>query len=161
MSGSNRYIIPGYAYHLTYRCHNRKFLLKYRPDRIEYCSRLRNSVQEHSISLLDFIVTSKHVHLAVMCRRIYDRSQFMQQLKGEFASHYDLQKHRSGAFWGERFHCPMIDGGDHLWNCLRYVDLNRFAPASCIIQSNGLGVDAISLLANASASVFRTLIALL
>jgi putative transposase len=120
----NRYILPGYAYHLTHRCHNRGFLLKYRLDRIEYCSRLRNAVHQHRISLLDFNVTSNHVHLAAMCRRINDLSQFMQQLEGEFASYYNLRKHRSGAFWGERFHCTMIDGGDHLWNCLRYIDLN-------------------------------------
>jgi putative transposase len=48
----------------------------------------------------------------------------MQQLEGEFAEYYNLRKHRSGSFWGERFHCTMIDGGDHLWNCLRYIDLN-------------------------------------
>jgi putative transposase len=62
--------------------------------------------------------------MAAMCRRIGDLSQFMQQLEGEFADYYNLRKHRSGAFWGERFHSTMIDGGDHLWNCLRYIDLN-------------------------------------
>jgi putative transposase len=48
----------------------------------------------------------------------------MQQLEGEFAKNYNLRKHRSGSFWGGRFHSTMIDGGDHLWNCLRYTDLN-------------------------------------
>jgi putative transposase len=48
----------------------------------------------------------------------------MQQLEGEFAEYYNLRKRRSGAFWGERFHCTMVEGGDHLWNCLRYIDLN-------------------------------------
>jgi hypothetical protein len=56
MPGPNRYIIPGYPYHLAHRCHNRKLLLKYRLDRIERCSRLRNAVQKHRISLLDFII---------------------------------------------------------------------------------------------------------
>ena len=27
MPRANRYILPGYVYHLTYRCHDRKFLL--------------------------------------------------------------------------------------------------------------------------------------
>jgi hypothetical protein len=30
----------------------------------------------------------------------------MQQLEGEFAEYYNLRKHRSGSFWGERFHSP-------------------------------------------------------
>jgi putative transposase len=124
MPRANRYILPGYIYHLTHRCHNRKFLLRYRFDRIEYCVRLRKAVRKHRISLFGFCVTSNHVHLLGMSDRLLDLSQFMQQLEGAFADYYNIRKHRSGAFWGERFHCTMIDGGDHLWNCLRYIDLN-------------------------------------
>jgi len=124
MPRSNRYILPGYVYHLTHRCHNRTFLLRCRLDRIEYCSRLRHAVHKHRVSFFDFCVTCNHVHLLGMCNRLADLSRFMQQLEGDFADYYNLRKHRSGAFWGERFHCTMIDGGSHLWNCLRYIDLN-------------------------------------
>jgi putative transposase len=124
MPRSNRYILPGYIYHLTHRCHDRKFLLKCRLDRVEYCARLRDAVRKHRISLLDYCVTSNHVHMAAMCKQIGDLSRFMQQLEGEFADYYNARKHRTGAFWGERFFSTMIDGGDHLWNCLRYIDLN-------------------------------------
>jgi putative transposase len=124
MPRANRYIQPGYIYHLTHRCHNRKFLLRCRIDRIEYCVRLRRATRNHGISLFNYCVTCNHVHLLGMCNRLQDLSRFMQQLEGEFAEYYNIRKHRSGAFWGERFHCTMIDGGDHLWNCLRYIDLN-------------------------------------
>jgi putative transposase len=124
MPRANRYILPGYVYHLTHRCHNRKFLLRSRLDRIEYCSRLESSARKHRISLFGFCITCNHVHLLGTCDRLNDLSRFMQQLEGEFAQYYNFCKHRSGAFWGERFHCTMIDGGDHLWNCLRYIDLN-------------------------------------
>jgi putative transposase len=59
-----------------------------------------------------------------MCKQNGDLSRFMQQLQGEFANYYNLRKHRTGAFWGGRFHSTMVDGGDYLWNCLRYIDLN-------------------------------------
>ena len=124
MTRSNRYIPPGYFYYLTHRCHNHKFLLKYRLDRTEYNTRLRDAVRKHHISLLDFAITSNHVHLAAIYRQTGDLSQFMQQLEGEFADYYNHRKHRRGAFWEGRFHSTMIDGGDHLWNCLRYIDLN-------------------------------------
>ena len=124
MPRANRYIQPGYVYHLTHRCHNREFLLRYRLDRIEYCARLRAAVRKYRIALFDFCVTCNHVHLLGMCDRLRNLSRFMQQLEGEFAEYYNLRKHRSGSFWGERFHCTMIDGGDHLWNCLRYIDPN-------------------------------------
>ena len=82
MTRSNRYILPGYTYHLIHRCHNRKFLLKCRLDKTEYNSRLRDAVRKHHISLLDFAITSNHVHLAAICRQTGDLSQFMQQLEG-------------------------------------------------------------------------------
>jgi len=48
----------------------------------------------------------------------------MQQLEGEFASYFNSRRLRSGAFWGDRYHCTMIEGGEHLSNCLRHIDLN-------------------------------------
>lgn len=124
MPRANRYILPGYTYHLTHRCHGRKFLLRCRTDRIEYWHRLRKNVRKHRISLFDFCITSNHVHLLGTCRRTGDISRFMQQLEGEFADFYNKRKTRTGSFWGERFHCTMIENNEHLWNCLRYIDLN-------------------------------------
>jgi len=124
MPRANRYILPGYTYHLTHRCHNRKFLLRCRTDRIEYWHRLRKNVRKNRISLFDFSITCNHVHLLGTCTRAGDISCFMQQLEGEFADFYNKRKARSGSFWGQRFHCTMIENNEHLWNCLRYIDLN-------------------------------------
>ena len=124
MPRANRCIIPGYTYHLTHRYHNRKFLLRRRTDRIEYWHRLRKNLCKHRISLFNFCITNNHVHLLGACRRAGDISRFMQQLEGEFADYYNKRKNRTGSFWGERFHCTMIDNHEHLWNCLQYIDLN-------------------------------------
>jgi hypothetical protein len=48
----------------------------------------------------------------------------MQQLEGEFAAYYNRRKDHCGSFWGDRFHCTMVEDGIHLWNCLQYIDLN-------------------------------------
>jgi len=48
----------------------------------------------------------------------------MQSLAGNFAQALNLRKDRSGAFWEDRYHAVMIDGGEYLWRCLRYIDLN-------------------------------------
>ena len=124
MPRSNRYILPEHTYHLTHRCHNSKFLLRCRKDRIEYWHRLRKNARKHRISLFNFCITRNHVHLLGICRREWDISRFMQQLEGEFAEFYNQRKTRTGSFWGERFHCTMIENNEHLWNCLRYIDLN-------------------------------------
>jgi putative transposase len=56
MPRANRYILPGYVYHLTRRCHNRKFLFRFRLDRNEYCDRLRSAIRKHRIDLFDYCV---------------------------------------------------------------------------------------------------------
>ncbi len=48
----------------------------------------------------------------------------MQKLEGDFAGYFNRRKHRSGSFWEDRYHCTMVEDGEHLWNCLQYVDLN-------------------------------------
>ena len=63
MPRANRYILPGYVYHLTDRCHDQKFLLKFAKDREQYRRRLREAVREFKVSLLTYNTTCNHVHL--------------------------------------------------------------------------------------------------
>jgi putative transposase len=48
----------------------------------------------------------------------------MQKLEGEFAEWYNLRKRRSGAYWGDRYHCTMVEGSTYAWNCMKYIDMN-------------------------------------
>ena len=124
MPRANRYILPGRTYHLTHRCHNRSFLFRFAKDRTEYCRRLRWAVREFRVSLLAYTITSNHTHLLARAAQAETISAFMQKLEGEFAEYYNMRKRRSGAFWGGRFHSTMIDNGEYLWDCMRYIDLN-------------------------------------
>ena len=124
MPRANRYILPGNVCHLTHRCHNRSFLFKFAKDRTEYRKRLRAAVKEFKMGLLTYCITSNHVHLLVTAAAPETISSFMQKLEGEFAEYYNIRKHRNGAFWQGRYWCTMIDNGEYLWNCMRYIDLN-------------------------------------
>lgn len=124
MPRANRYILPGYVYHLTHRCHNRSFLFRFARDRTEYRRRLRAAVRELGVSLLTYSVTSNHTHLLAKADSPGQISGLMQKLEGEFAEYYNIRKRRSGAFWGGRYGCTMIDSGVYLWNCMKYIDLN-------------------------------------
>ena len=52
MPRANRYIQPGCLYHLTHRCHDRRFLFRFARDRNEYRKRLRASLKQSPVSLL-------------------------------------------------------------------------------------------------------------
>ena len=82
MPRANRYILPGYIYHLTHRCHDRKFLLKFVKDRDGYRRRLREAVRKHGLSLLSYNITSNHVHLMAFSDYVEQIAQVMQSAAG-------------------------------------------------------------------------------
>jgi putative transposase len=127
MPRGKRYIVPGYTYHVTHRCHNRAFLLKFRKHRTLYRELLRQRLDEFDLSLFSYCITSNHVHLLLRpdpSGGLGTLSRFMQSLEGDFAQEFNRQKKRKNAFWGDRYHATMIDSGDYLWKCLLYIDLN-------------------------------------
>ena len=52
-------------FHLTHRCHNRTFLLKFARDRDAYRAKLREHLHQFHMVLLDYCLTSNHVHVLV------------------------------------------------------------------------------------------------
>ena len=124
MPRTNRLLLPGHIYHLTHRCHNGGFLLRFNNIRDQYRLRLWQSVRKFGISILNFCITSNHTHILVIVHRPARLSTFMRHLEGEFASRYNRLKHRRGAFWNERYHATLVEDGCHLWNCVHYIDLN-------------------------------------
>ena len=128
MPRASRYILPGQTVHITQRCHNRSFLLKFAKDRSRYVDRRRERLEGHAIDLFNYCITSNHVHLLLRDRvagEVSNIPAFMNSLAGDFAQSYNLRKKRSGSYWGDRYHASMIDDREYLFRCLRYIDMNR------------------------------------
>jgi putative transposase len=117
-------MLPGYVYHITQRCHNRKLLLRPAAVRDEYRRRLRKTLKDSGVSLVSYCLTSNHVHLAATPREPTDIPCLMRRQQGEFAKWYNRSKGRTGAVWNERYRCTVVETGRYLWNCMRYIDLN-------------------------------------
>lgn len=124
MPRAHRHIQSGYTYHVTHRCHDRTFLLKFARDRQLYRKWLLKGLKIYQVQMLTYCITSNHVHLLVRSAIKEDLSRFMQYVQGSFALAYNKRKKRTGAFWSDRYHASMIEDGEHLWRCLRYIDLN-------------------------------------
>lgn len=123
MPRASRYLLPGYAYHLTQRCTDRQFLLRFARDREALREWLRVGVQRHDVPLYGYCITSNHIHLIVHVEDVGAVAMLMDLVAGSTASQYNRRKQRSGAFW-EPYQCTIIEDGRHLFNCLHYVDLN-------------------------------------
>ncbi len=110
--------------HVTHRCHNRQFLLRFQRDRRRYVARLREASARFDIDVLDYVVTSNHVHLLLWAPHLDAVSAAMQFLQGTSARDYNRRKHRQGAYWSDRYRPTLIQNGAHLSRCLFYIGMN-------------------------------------
>ena len=69
-------------------------------------------------------MTSNHAHLLVDAPERLEVSGFMRDVASEFARAYNQRKHRTNAFWGDPYHATLVEGGEYLWRCLCYIELN-------------------------------------
>jgi REP element-mobilizing transposase RayT len=124
MPRANRHFLPGQFWHLTHRCHERSFLFKFARDRRAYRYWLFEAKKRFGLRVLNYVVTSNHVHLLVQDSGEGVIAQSMQLAAGRTAQEYNLRKGRQGAYWEDRYHATAIEGDGHLHRCIAYIDLN-------------------------------------
>ena len=119
----------GRTYHITHRCHNRCFNLRFSLDRDNYLRRMWEAKRRYDVSLLDYIITSNHVHILISATDGSQISKFMQYVSSLTARDYNRRKEKTGALWEGRYRSTLIQDGKHLGRCLFYVDLNMVRAA--------------------------------
>ncbi|MDD4457802.1 MAG: transposase [Syntrophotalea acetylenica] len=125
MARANRHRIPGCIWHITHRCHKKEFLLKFAHDRHRFVGWLREARPRFSMQILNYTVTSNHVHLLVKDNdEAKSIAPAIQLVAGRVGQEYNQRKHRKGAFWEDRYHATAIESCEHLRRCLVYIDLN-------------------------------------
>jgi REP-associated tyrosine transposase len=125
MARAKRHYISGYIWHITHRCHKREFLLKFSRDRNRYLQWLYQARKRYGLCILNYMVTSNHIHLLVADtgdRDVIPNS--MQLVAGRTGQEYNRRKDRKGAYWEDRYHATAVESGDHLGRCMVYIDTN-------------------------------------
>lgn len=125
MSRAKLFPLPNCIWHITHRCHNRDFLLKFKRDRERYLQWLYYVKKKYKLIILNYSITSNHIHLVV-----YDDGRkniipySMMLVSSRIALEYNKRKNRSGAFWEDNYHATAIGKETHFHRCLVYIDLN-------------------------------------
>ena len=86
MPRANRYFLPGHVWHITHRCHKKEFLLKFSKDRKRWRYWLFEAKKRYGLSVLNFIITSNHIHLLVVDRGRGEIARSMQLIAGRTAA---------------------------------------------------------------------------
>ena len=124
MPRASRHFLPGYFWHLTHRCHERSFLLTYNIDRQRWLRWLFEARKRYGFCVLNYMITSNHVHLFVKDTGVGVIPRSMQLVAGRVAQEFNLRKGRGGAFWQDRYHATAVENNHHFVHAMIYIDLN-------------------------------------
>jgi putative transposase len=124
MPRANRFYLPGYISLITHRCHKREMLMKYPHEKQRLVHWLHQSKMRFDIDVLNYVVTSNHIHLIIFDKNTRTISKCMQLIAGRTAREYNMKNKRVGAFWSDRYHGTIVEKGKTLIDCLIYMDLN-------------------------------------
>jgi putative transposase len=101
------------------------FLLKLKVDQRNWLQWLYKAKKRYGLVILNYAVTSNHIHLLVYDDKGRDViPQSVKLVAGRTAQEYNLRKMRKGAFWEDRYHATAVESEHHLFQCLKYIDLN-------------------------------------
>ena len=124
MPRASTYLLEGYTYHLTHRCHNKSFHLKLARDRDTYRKWLLEGVTRYKVPVYAYTITSNHVHVVVHVDDVESVAQMMHLAAGSTAKQYNVRTDHLASVWEHPYQCTLIKGKEHLFNCIRYIDLN-------------------------------------
>ena len=112
-------------WHITHRCHKKEFLLKFAKDRSTWIKWLFEAKKRYGLQVLNYTVTSNHIHLLVHGHEDKDViPRSLQLVAGRTGQEYNQRKKRKGAFWEDRYHATAVDVDEHLVRCLVYIDIH-------------------------------------
>lgn len=103
----------------------KEFLLKLTKDKRRWLKWLFEAKKRYGLQILDYIVTSNHIHLLVFDGGGQDViPKSIQLIAGRTGQEYNQRKKRKGAYWEDRYHATAIESGEHLIQCLLYIEMN-------------------------------------
>ena len=125
MARAHRHFVSGQIYHITHRCHKREFLLKYAKDRHRWLQWLFEAKKRYGLVILNYTVTSNHIHLLAYDSSVPDViPRSIQLVAGMTGQEYNIRKERKGSVREDRYPATIIEDGAHLLRCIVYIDMN-------------------------------------
>ena len=86
---------------------------------------LYEGTNRYDVPILNFTVTSNHIHLLVLAPDDMEAiPRLMQLVAGRVGQVYNKSRNRKGAFWEKRYNATAVQTDEHLARCFLYIDLN-------------------------------------
>jgi putative transposase len=120
----SRLVIPGVAMHVVQRGHDRKDCFRHDTDRLVYLSNLRDLASQTKCALHAYCLMTNHVHLLLTPSAEDSCARLMRNLGQRYVQYFNRRYDRRGTLWEGRFHSCLVDSGEYVLGCYRYIERN-------------------------------------
>ena len=119
-----RLYIPQQPQHIVVRGHNRDPIVT-RPEDFRFLYRcLRDAAHKTHLAIHAWVFMNNHIHLLVTPVDEQALPSTMQSVGRRYVQYFNRCYHRSGALWEDRYKSCLVDSGQYLLACYRYIELN-------------------------------------
>jgi putative transposase len=115
-------------HHVTQRGNARRLVFESDNDRMVYLSLLVQHARFRGLTILGYCLMPNHLHLIVSPLRDNAMRRVLRDINGRYATYLNARQGATGHVWQGRYYSCAMDSG-HLWNALRYVELNPVRAA--------------------------------
>jgi putative transposase len=126
-----RFVAPGFAHHITQRGNNREAVFFSAYHRRRYLEILGEHATQNGLRVLAWCLMTNHVHLIVIPPTIESLARTLGRAHAQYSLEVNRSSERIGHLWQNRFFSCVLDGA-HLYNAMRYVELNSARAGLCV-----------------------------
>ena len=121
--------LPGIPQHVVQRGNNRQACFFGDSDYLCYRSELREMARREGCAIHAYVLMTNHVHLLLTPMHPGAVGRTMQSLGRRYVRYFNATHGRSGTLWEGRYKASLVDDGDYLMQCHRYIELNPLRAA--------------------------------
>ena len=124
MPRKRRVCPPGLPVHVVQRGNNRQACFAGDSDLKAYANWLREGAEKYRVRVHAWVFMTNHVHLLVTPDSPDSISRCMQYLGRYYVRQFNHRYQRSGTLFEGRFKSSIVQSGEYLLSCQRYIELN-------------------------------------
>lgn len=124
-----RFNLIGIPQHVIQRGNNRELCFYAEENYRRYLDDLRESAAKFDCRIHAYVLMTNHVHMLVTPMQPHGVSQMMQTLGRRYVYYINKTYKRTGTLWEGRYKSSLVDSGQYLLACMRYIDLNPVRAA--------------------------------
>ena len=119
------FIFDDDSFHVTWQCHNQKWLLRWEWSKKLYYDLLLKYKDKYGVEIYSYNFMDNHLHLSGKLTIREEFSNFFKVVNAQFAKRVNKRLKRKGQVVMDRFKSPRIKDDDHLLSVMGYIDLNQ------------------------------------